>query len=158
MKQLHKWIDDCEMMIDGWKKNWSNLKPGEQRLYSSDFVKEAEKFPQAMRAAVAENDIQSAVLMAADFVRAVYLAPQQKIINYAVTRYTSNKSRKAVNTRHAKRWSEDKKDALKRDFLNMRPKYKSDYAVCRELAGLILKDKNKWQQIQRKLRNMKVIN
>lgn len=71
--------------------------------------------------------------------------------------------REAVNVKHSARWPDDKKAALKRDYLKMRPDYSSDYAFCRAYAVLIFNDgdnkerKKKWRQIQTQLRNLELV-
>jgi hypothetical protein len=154
---LQRWIDDQEALVsklkEDVKKNpvfWSSRQ--------SD-LKIAEEFPHKMRAAVAKSDIQSAVTLTDDFLSALIRNDFGRLLG----REISNRGRKAVNKRHGLRWTEDKKDALKRDFLNMRPQYKSVYAFCQAYSELLFHDddknkrKKKWRQIQTQLRKMELI-
>jgi len=167
MKKLNKWLDAWNQeLVDEYNKTWE--KPtgdkkkdlrAKQRLNLQarfDYI-ELEKYLDAIRVAVAEGDIENAVLLTATFQRKADECEVKISIPDMEKQALSSSGSHAVNVRHAKRWTEVKKESLKRDFLKRRPELSSNYAACRELAGLILKDKDKWQQIQRQLRKMNVI-
>ena len=151
MSKLNKWFDAWSReLAEGREKQRLNLQA------RFDYV-ELEKELDAIRAAVADGDIEHAVLLTATFQRKADECTIKIVIPDIVEHALSGGGKKAVEGRQKKRWPEIKKAKLKEAYLAKHESFPSDYAVCQHLARLILKDANKWRQIETQLKKMKLI-
>lgn len=150
MNKLLKWLDQWDADIAKASQKHADSKV--HQVAFLDLVMHLQK----LRAAVDAEDIERAVLWAAQFAHKAGVWENMIQMPNMGKMARSASGKNAVKTRHAKRWQPDKKEALRREYLEKRDQYEHETTLYKHLAELILKDKNKWRQIKTQIKNMNI--
>ena len=149
MKKLQEWLDQWDADIVSGSQLHADSKT--HQVAFLDLHMHLKK----VRDAVDERDIEKAVLWTAQFAHKLHHWEETIQAPQTEKKIKAASGKKAAKAKQDKRWPADKKAALWWEYQAKRDDYQSDFKVYEHLAGLILKDKKKWRQIQTQIEKMK---